>query len=181
MSVDIKDKEQFRSHLKGILTYVLEEKKRIPIWNYNNFNEFEELKQICERLNIIEPSIIESMKDLEKEINIAKQKKANIAEAEESFLEHIIGVYSYFARINRNTTKLEYKAIINPMELNKLLERMEKLNTQNPDILIMMRLITKDYKENLYYEKGRKEGNEFQERLFLLGIEAKKKKGFFER
>jgi hypothetical protein len=171
---------KFLSHLSGILSYVSEMQEKEPTWNYDNFIEYEELKKTFHDLKTNDPLIIGSMNILDKEINIAKQKLSSRTKEEDEFFRHITGVNSYFRETNENINS-EYRVVINPMELNLLLERMKDLNTQNPEIILAMKILTKDYKAQLYAKKGRKIGDKFQERLVLLGIEEEKKKGFFGR
>jgi hypothetical protein len=118
------------------------------------------------------------MTTLADELNIAKAKREARTEEEQKFYEDIIGKSSFVREMKQDD---KYWKFTREYDINLLLEQMANLNTQNPEIISVMKFLTKDYKDRLYNKEGREIGDKFQERLVLLGIEEKKKKGFFGR
>jgi hypothetical protein len=172
------DESKFLYHLQGILSYVSRMKNIEHTWYYDNFIEYDELKKVFDKLRTNDKEIIAAMNVLNKEINISKSKKSTRTKEEEEFYKHIIGVSSFVREFKK---KDRFWTFNKEYEVNALLERMEVLKTEDADILFTMKILTKDYKDYLYAKKDRKIANEFQERLESLGIEKKKKKGFFSK
>jgi len=175
---DMNEKE-FMIHLSGILGYISNLKSNEPGWSYDNFNEFEELQKKYEGLNSKNEFIISAMNLLKEEIKISKEKFKNPVRTleEENFYKHIVGVNSFIRETKQKEPGWVFQKTI---EVDGLLEKMESLQTKDPDIISIMRIITKDIiivKKNL---GGSKEVKQYKERLEDLGILEKKKGLFFK-
>lgn len=159
----------FLEHIGGVKGYIDGVKDRDPGYIYDNISEFKELAEEATTLGTENGEILEIMAFLKKDIDktIQRQEEPVRSGDEESFYKHIRGINSYISETKQTDPNYIFD---NVKEADELLTRLEKLKTEDSNILAIINNITKDIKKTIYKRKGEEATNNYQKRLDSLGI-----------
>lgn len=165
----ITNEAEFLNHIRGVQGYVVNMKLNEPGFIYDNANEFSQLLANMQLLDIKDPEIIGIMTFLQNEIELDKKRKEYPSRTpqEEAFYRHIVGINSYIRETKQGNPNYTFNNI---GEVEGLLLKVQALNTQNPDILAIMDIITKDIRLTYFRLYGTEKALEFQAKLDILGI-----------